>query len=156
MQSAKLLRNPIPWADIHTAVHQIARDMADENYHPNLIVGVSRGGAIPAVALSSLLGAITVDYIHVSRYRGVEGCTPQFRDEIYRNHWNHPSVLFIDDLWDAGLTMEAINNKYPEATLATLFWKGPQGSFKPPINYPGKWQLNDCWLVFPWELGAKV
>ena len=44
------------WSDINGAVIDIARQLQQENWKPDYIVGITRGGAIPAVMLSQYLG----------------------------------------------------------------------------------------------------
>ena len=43
------------WKDIHGAVIDIARQLQKDNWRPDYIVGLTRGGLIPAVMLSQFL-----------------------------------------------------------------------------------------------------
>ena len=43
---------PLDWADIKGMTARIARDIAITNWRPDYVVGLTRGGLIPAVLLS--------------------------------------------------------------------------------------------------------
>jgi hypoxanthine phosphoribosyltransferase len=40
---------------LHTWVHKIIRDMAQDNWRPDYIAGITRGGLVPATMLSHYL-----------------------------------------------------------------------------------------------------
>ena len=44
------------WQQVQGAVLEIARQMSAHNWRPDYIVGITRGGAIPAVLLSQYTG----------------------------------------------------------------------------------------------------
>ena len=45
------------WKDVQGAVIDIARQLQQDNWKPDYIVGITRGGLIPATLLSQYLGA---------------------------------------------------------------------------------------------------
>ena len=53
------------WAQVEGAVTDIARQLQKDNWKPDYIVGITRGGLIPATLLSQYLG-IKMLALHVS------------------------------------------------------------------------------------------
>lgn len=151
------------WSDIEHAVKHLIYTMEYNHYRPEIIVGVTRGGLIPAVMLSHLLGVPRVEALPLQLRDGKSSReaygahTWHMQSDVYNNQ----RALFVDDLWDSGETMEKIGTVWPEALRATLFHKtemqphpiGPKASIGrlPPINFPGLWVPPDKWVVFPWE-----
>lgn len=74
-----------------------------------LLLAVLKGGMYPAVQLMKrLVLPITVDYLHATRYRGsTEGGELAWRSEPHARLENR-LVLVVDDIFDHGLTLEAI------------------------------------------------
>ena len=46
----------VTWQNVQGAVIDLARQLQKDNWRPDYIVGITRGGAIPAVMLSQYLG----------------------------------------------------------------------------------------------------
>lgn len=142
----------VNWINVEKAVEHVAYVMAYNHYKPAAIVGIARGGLVPAVMLSHRLD---IPYVEA-------GIDLQLRDgsKTATNHkrqdqWDSQQVLFIDDLWDTGKTMEFVGEAYPKALRATLFYKGREPRNIPPINFPGFWIPQELWLSFPWEISLK-
>lgn len=149
----------IGWIEIHQAVLQLTRQMLDEKYHPKYIVGVARGGAIPAVMLSHCFGATPIEFCHASSYEFKQTIPTHKRQLAFSfakvlddGFYDNPEVLFVDDLSDSGQTMQHIKMLHPKATLATLFYKAEGPMDIPLIDYPGIYKRKLEWLVFPWEV----
>lgn len=133
------------WHDINYAIARLIFTMEDNHYKPHTIVGISRGGLIPAVLLSHLLDVPHVETYNMQLRDGkyVRGVIPNYNDSGY---------LVVDDLWDSGATMIEAGKLWPDALRATLFYKAPpKQQTLPPINFPGLKVGNRQWLVFPWE-----
>lgn len=111
---------------------------------PDLIVGITRGGLLPALHLSHALGVkmTTVAW--------------QTRDELNQEHSEHvqsfidngSTVVFVDDINDTGTTFHGIDNMYKGGKFVSLVEKC-DSSFKGDF---ASLKLDDeRWLVFPWE-----
>ena len=94
----------VSYDDMHQLLNSMFRSMAKDKYKPDLIVGITRGGLIPAV--------------HVSHYFDVPMTTIQYslRDHtsisdnlipysILRAMSDKKQVLFVDDICDEGHTL---------------------------------------------------
>src|SRR5210317_818739 len=92
------------WTDVERMVTHIITEMYNDNYRPDYIVGLTRGGLVPAIMMSNRTGIpmYTLDV----RLRDRDGL--QIKTES--NEWmptdafNGKNILIIDDINDSGAT----------------------------------------------------
>ena len=136
------------------------------------IIGLSRGGLVPATMMAHRLG---VREILVHGYHSYDDCT-NTRDQIndhgvmyqdvvcdltesFKNsqsYYDHKQILIVDDLCDEGLTLQGLvkrlYNKFDKNDVcfytATLYCK-EHSVFTP--DFVGEHCSNE-WLAFPWEV----
>lgn len=161
-----MLSADISWPRVTDSLDHLCWAMGGAYYTPKTIVGIARGGLTPAVMLSHRLGISSLYSLHLRSYdkeavganSGVAcvimGGQPAL--EVMQECYNKPSTLFVDDLWDSGATTEWVKEHFPEAMIATCFYKSLGGRL-PPINFPGVAlvrNINDepVWYNFPWEM----
>lgn len=117
-----------------------------KDFKPDVVVGIARGGLVPAVILSHKFN-VPLRTINVS-LRDFESL------ESYNFSNEFDNILFIDDIADSGATFQQIaepyklNNTYDNVRSAALFVRHTN-TFE--IDYYGKHIEDDAWLVFPWE-----
>jgi len=115
------------WSQIEGAVLDIARQMSNDNWRPDYIVGITRGGAIPSVLLSQYTG-IPMRPLQVSlrdtndcvsdlgMAEDALGAVPYDNKEHYGGH-NHveklkKKILVVDDINDSGATINWIKDDW--------------------------------------------
>lgn len=124
------------------------RDQANkDNFKPNYILGLSRGGLVPAVELSHLYN-VPLKVLDVTT-REVFEIPNDFSvlDTLTGNN-----VLIVDDVCDSGLTLEMVKENLPanvNAKFACCFNKVNENDF--PLDYSGEDMEDNPWIVFPWE-----
>jgi len=115
------------------------------------VVGVARGGLVPATIISYELG-LPLTTVHVSSYDGTErkniiGNVNQLFDLPVNS-----KVLVVDDICDSGQTTDWIKNQLTQSEvkheLACIFIKKQH---KGKIRFYGSVVTDDKWIVFPWE-----
>jgi len=121
------------------------------------VIGLARGGLIPATIISYELDVPLLSYA-ISSYKDTTKT-----DEFKINQFVHfsdikslkeadPHVLVVDDICDTGDTMHYIWNKITLAgissKLATLFTKKKHKEW---LHHYGLVIPDDKWIVFPWE-----
>jgi hypoxanthine phosphoribosyltransferase len=111
----------ITWDYIEAAVDNIASQIESSELNIEYILGMPRGGLIPAVMLSHKLNI------------------PLFRPGMVLNN----KVLIVDDICDSGLTLQ----KYNVITTATIHAKAT-ASVQPTFYYE---VVDKDWIVYPWE-----
>lgn len=139
-------------------VGQVYRRLESE-IEPTLIVGLARGGLIPAVRISHLFRNTPMISINYSSKEGKgddknhENLLPASNTKAY-HYRNTNHVLIVDDIADSGNTMKEVAESYQEmgciVTTAVLYAK-ESSVIQPDII----WQTIPAeapWILFPWEL----
>jgi hypoxanthine phosphoribosyltransferase len=151
------------WQLIEGAVIEISRQLVADKWMPDYIIGVTRGGAIPAVMLSQYLN-ISMRPLHVS-LRDSEECVSDLGAS--EDAFNGKNILIVDDINDQGSTIAWIKKDWQSNCLPNdERWANVWGqnvrfatltnnlSSKEDVDY-SVWEVNkaeeDCWLVYPWE-----
>lgn len=143
-------------SDMERDLNAMYRQMHLSGYVPDVVVGVTRGGLVPAVYVSHYFNK-PLKTIEVSfRDSGVkESCA--FIVDMIRNG---QKVLIVDDICDSGETLEwiyeqvhAFNQQYPEwmKTMVLIHNDGCQ-KFSPDFTGTHVNKVEkDVWIVFPFE-----
>jgi hypoxanthine phosphoribosyltransferase len=154
------------WTDVERMVTHIITEMYNDNYRPDYIVGLTRGGLVPAIMMSNRTGIpmYTLDV----RLRDRDGL--QIKTES--NEWmptdafNGKNILIIDDINDSGATFNWITNdwasKYPDVDIQKIWDNNVRfavltenmssefGNVRYQAHEVNKAE-KDVWLVYPWE-----
>ena len=146
-ESAKL-RN-ITWDDYNELVSSIASQLGD--WEPQAIVGLTRGGLVPAVQFSHMFN-VKLYTLNISLRDGKAPSTKFNWKQLEK----YDRILIVDDINDSGATLHEVHNQFYGNALnnprfATLLSKR---SSKMDVDYAGEHintsKEND-WIVFPWE-----
>jgi hypoxanthine phosphoribosyltransferase len=117
------------------------------------VIGIARGGMIPATMMSYLFNAKLLSY-DVSSYEGTEQGDIEINQDIDLDSIDKDSkVLVIDDICDSSKTMQHIkqkigNSRYKSVRYVTLF---AREKTKHVVDHYGVAVREGTWLVFPWE-----
>jgi hypoxanthine phosphoribosyltransferase len=155
------------WKDVEGACLDLARQVITSQWRPDYIVGITRGGAIPAVMLSQFFN-IPMRPLQVSLRDGGDCVSDLGMAEDAFGHEEDPkNILIVDDINDQGSTIAWIKKDWPSGCFPdhnqwTETW-GHNVRFatltnnmasKETVDY-SVWEVNkaeeDCWLVYPWE-----
>lgn len=152
-------RKYISWRDVDKAARSVVTQMMSQGYAPTHIVGVGRGGVIPAAIVAYQHSVLTgASPMIVTLYAQSYGGTNEMQrgslqiavndlDELQRNGSN---VLIIDDITDSGNTLAALQTILPEARTAVMFHK-TCSKFEPSFLGPIEPNGDKIWYIFPWE-----
>jgi len=149
---------------MQTGVLDIVTQMYHDNWRPDYIVGVTRGGLIPAVMMSHYTGIKmhTLDVRLRDADHGAESNCWMSEDAHAGTN-----ILILDDINDTGETFSWIKedwqaNAYPKDEIWNDVW-GNNVRFAAIIdNVPSKFDLDytsieinkaedPAWIVFPFE-----
>lgn len=131
-------------------VTQIASCIERSDWKPELIIGVQRGGLIPAVMLSHRL-KIKMKTISWST-RDIVDKNISF-DVQLAHDYAKKQILVVDDIVDSGLTFREIKKSLPNARFASLIWNIRETQGAP--DYFGRTIDRDIdkeWVNFWWEM----
>lgn len=142
------------WRDIHVAAQNVAIKLQSVKEEFDTVLGIARGGAIPAAILAYELGIPNISTIQITSYEGTERSRSHFCIDskyVLTNLSVHSkNVLVVDDLSDSGQTFldlnEQLNMLGVNYKTAALYIK-PNTEYVPDFYYQ---EVND-WVVFPWE-----
>lgn len=160
-------RENLTWQGFGDACRQIAQQIADSGWMPDLIVAIARGGMLPAGAISYALGVKANGAINVEFYTGVGKTMAE--PEILEPYMDISSlegkrVLIVDDVADSGKTLKLImdliakeglsmgsDSAKVDARSATIYLK-PTSVIKPDYVF----KQTDKWINFPWSVLPPV
>lgn len=139
------------WDYIYELLIELAGRLRESCFKPDVIVGISRGGWIPARILSDLLENPNIANIKVEFYLDVYKTVeePVITQPVSTSIKNK-KILVVDDVSDTGKTLkivyEEMMKEAREVRAATLYYK-PWSDYRP--NFYVK--VTDAWIIFPWE-----
>ena len=162
------------WADIEKMCVSIVNQMYADNWRPDYIVGITRGGNIPATIISNMTG-IRCEALKVSLRDDdsqSESNAWMAEDALGYPHSdtndNKKKILIVDDINDTGATFNWIMQDWPAGCLPNdpdwePVWGGNVrfatltenlASDFSKVSYSCH-EVNkaeeDVWLVYPWE-----
>jgi len=119
---------------------------------PDIIVGLSRGGLVPARILSDIMAVNELGILGLSLYKGIgkSAHSPRITQELTMD-LKGKSVLIVDDVADSGRSLEAakdyvIRKGAKSVKMATIHFK-PTSAFKPDYYV----MSTTAWIAYPWE-----
>ncbi len=145
------------WTQIHRMLLAQAEQICRSGFKPDVIVGVSRGGWLPARVLSDLLENSNLASVKAECYVGIGVARSQpILTQPVSTSVAGKKVLVVDEVADTGRSLKLVVNHIhaegaSEVKVATLYCK-PQSKVKPDYHE----KETSRWIVFPWELKETV
>ena len=166
------------WQEIEAQTQEILRQLQRDAWRPDYVVGLTRGGLVPATLISQYL-EVPMECLKVSLRDSEHGPESNLwmAEDAFGHVMHDPmcssngrkKILIVDDINDSGATLNWIKNDWPSGCLpndkrweevwgnnvrvATLVDNEASKS-ELKISYSAV-DLNkaeeDAWIVFPWE-----
>jgi xanthine phosphoribosyltransferase len=119
------------------------------------VIGITRGGLVPATIVARELGVRIIDTVCVASYdhqsqgelQLLKGPSEQ---TLALGGGTGKGLLIVDDLVDTGKTARVVRDLLPDAHFATVYAK-PMG--KPLVDTFITEVSQDTWIFFPWDTG---
>ncbi|MHA3965152.1 MAG: phosphoribosyltransferase [Candidatus Thorarchaeota archaeon SMTZ1-45] len=142
----------LSWQDVYNHCLQLSERIVNSGFIPDVIVGIARGGWIPARILSDVLYANTLQNIRIEYYTDVaeKGKEPKITQPL-TGSMKDKNILLVDEVADTGDTLQhAIDH------VKALGAKGVRSAvlhYKPTsIVKPDYFMVETTsWTVYPWE-----
>lgn len=97
-------KRTVTWPELQHLVSKICRDISASNWRPDYIVGITRGGLVPAVLISHWLD-VPLETLKVSlRDEGQTESNCWMAEDAF----NGKNILIVDDINDSGATINWI------------------------------------------------
>ena len=101
----------VSYDDMNAMLNKMYRDMANDGYKPDVVVGLVRGGAIPAVHFSHYFDTPMVAFKYSLRDHPGADDISKLTDLLTRSDIN---ILIVDDICDEGHTLHEVYQKLEE------------------------------------------
>lgn len=140
------------WEEIYNLCLDLSDMIREQKYEPEIIVGIARGGWIPARILSDFLGNSYTANIKIDFYRGVgETKERPIITQTISTIVEGKRVLIADDVADSGKSLKVAQEHLEQCgasqvKIATIYYK-PWSIIKPDFYI----KETEAWIVFPWE-----
>lgn len=146
-------REILDWATYGIAIRELATQVADSGFRPDMILAIARGGLFAAGSLGYALSVKNLYVMNLEFYAGVDErldmpvMLPPYMDKV---DLTGAKVLVADDVADTGHTLKAVHefcqDVVAESRTAVLYEK-PHSLVK--CDYI--WKRTDQWINFPWS-----
>lgn len=141
------------WKQIHKMLIIQSEKILKDNYKPDLIIAITRGGWIPARLLSDLLEVNNLTTIGIEFYSDISKTR---KKPILTQELSTPisgkKILLVDDVADTGKSLQLAKKHILKKDKADLkistIYKKPQSKIEP--DYYEK--TTKHWIIFPWEI----
>jgi hypoxanthine phosphoribosyltransferase len=155
----------VNWSDVERQTQEIIRQMYLDEFHPDYVVGITRGGLIPANLISQYL-EVPMHTLKVS-LRDDDQC--ETNAWMAEDAFAGKKILIVDDINDSGATLNWIRQDWqgsnlPNDTAWAQIWGG---NVRVAVLYDNQSSHNEIevtysaeqvnkfetpqWIVFPWE-----
>jgi len=140
------------WEQIYEMLIELADRIQRNGLEPDVIVGVSRGGWVPARIMSDLLENPELANVKAEFYLGVaETKGEPVITQPVSTSVKDKKVLVMDDVADTGKSLRLVKTHLSkegatDIKIATIYYK--PWSVLTPDYYRKKTSL---WVIFPWE-----
>jgi len=140
---------PVSWEEMHRNAKALAWRLVDAGPWKGL-VGVTRGGLVPAAVVARELDIRVIETISIVSYRVDHSQADRVEIVKYPNDvGDGEGWLIVDDLVDTGRTAAALRALLPKAHFATVYAK-PLG--RPLVDTFITEVSQDTWIYFPWDV----
>ena len=157
----------LKYREVENHCLNIGKEIEASDWKPDYIVGLTRGGLLPAALLSQLLGA-RMNSLDVSLRDHTDGMGPESNCWMAEDALYGKNILIVDDINDTGETLSWIAADWKTLCLPSdPRWENVFGnnvrvaaivnnvtSDFESVSYWGQ-EINrtedNTWVVFPWE-----
>jgi len=161
----------LTWQDVEHQVQDLCRQLHLDNWRPDYIVGLTRGGLIPATMISHYTG-VPLNTLNVSLRdgKGEAESNLWMAEDAFGYEKDPVNILIVDDINDTGDTLNWIRNDWQSSCMAkdpkwntgiwghnvriAVLYDNLASRSVTSVSYSSV-EINKRerpeWIVFPWE-----
>jgi len=160
-EAAKTLapeREELSWSLFGQAGRELAQQVADDGFRPDLILAIARGGLFIAGALGYALNVKNLHVMNVEFYTGVDErlempvVLPPVPQPV---DLSGAKVLVADDVADTGATLKLVKDfclEHVAEVRCAVIYEKPATT----VHCEYVWRHTDKWINFPWSVEDPV
>jgi len=157
-------RENLTWQEFGDAARELAQQIVNSGWKPDLIVAIARGGLIPAGAIAYAMGVKAIGTMNLEFYTGLGETLdePQVLPPLMDvSALDGKKVLVVDDVADSGKTLKKVMELIDEDGLSldgkthakvdarsVVIYKKPVSIIEPDYI----WRKTALWINFPWSV----
>lgn len=143
------------WNQLQRTAESVTRDVINSDFSPTAVVGVARGGWIPARCIADFLEIDNLTSIKIDHYQGTtEKQNAEIQFNTRADAIQGERVLVVDDIVDSGKTLaeaiEDIQDSNADKTKSCTLHSLPSSDIEP--DFVGKRFEDFYWIIYPWNL----
>jgi hypoxanthine phosphoribosyltransferase len=141
----------LTYTDFGVGIRWLAQQLVDDDWIPDAILGVVRGGLFVAAGLAYALDIKDVRHVNVEFYTDAGETLPEpvlIGDQPHLADLVGKRVLVADDVADTGATLHFVCALLPQAAdvRVAVIYEKPHTTYAPELA----WRSTDRWIRFPW------
>jgi hypoxanthine phosphoribosyltransferase len=151
-------REVLDWATYGVAIRELAAQVANSGFKPDMILAIARGGLFAAGSLGYALSVKNLYVMNLEFYAGVDDrmqmpvMLPPYMDKV---DLTDAKILVADDVADTGHTLKAVHefcqDVVAESRTAVLYEKSHS-----LVKCDYIWKKTDRWINFPWSTAPPL
>lgn len=151
-------REVLTYEGFGRATRELAQRIADDGYHPDVVLSIARGGFFLGAGLGYALNVKNAFMMSVEFYTGIDErlAVPVVLPPVpNRVDFSGLRVLIADDVADSGETLKLVHDFIAgevTSVRAAVLYEKPRSVIKPDYS----WRVTDRWIDFPWSCEGPV
>lgn len=151
-------RETLDWVTYGRAARELAQQVADSDFQPDIILAIARGGLFAAGSLGYALSVKNLYVMNLEFYTGVGErldvpvMLPPYLDKV---DLTDARILIVDDVADTGHTLKVVHefcqDVVAESQTAVLYEKSHS-----LVKCDYVWKQTDLWINFPWSTEPPI
>jgi hypothetical protein len=141
--------------DIQVLCSNICNQLKQDDFVPDIIVGLSRGGLIPGVMISHYLDVKFMPLSWSTRDHAMRTSDAALAEDALTQ-----KILIVDDICDTGRTFSEIKENWQSCVRDTIPWHTTvrfaslhfRNGANTNVEYRGETVNGPEWIVYPWEI----
>ena len=166
-----MLKKRLTNSTVEQHVYNMCRQMDQSMWRPDIVVGLTRGGLVPANMISQYFD-VPLETLKVKLRDIKPGEENESKANLANLAYTGKHILVVDDINDTGATLDHICRDWQTSFSNPRHWRylfnasvrfamlidNKSSNFSYSVDYYGEQidkSVEDVWIEFPWEVWWK-